>query len=84
MSQIEREHRFGWQETLFRELDTLRQAVAEQQDSLEAITQDDFSHLFGTYERLEKLLAAPGDINRHDLMNVLAAMRGYAEMLSEE
>ena len=34
--------------------------------------------------RLEQMLADPEPADRHDLMNVLAALRGYAEMLRED
>ena len=46
---------------------------------------DDFRRLFEGGQRLTDMLAdtAP-PASRHDLMNVLAAIRGYAELLSED
>ena len=84
MAHMEQEYTFGWEAPLLRELDTLRQSVAERLDSLADITRDDFDHLFDVSERLQALLAESRDIDRHDLMNMLAAMRGYGEMLRED
>ncbi|MGB1142143.1 MAG: response regulator, partial [Halioglobus sp.] len=84
MSHIEQDYAFGWEGPLLRELDTLRQSVAAQRDALADITRDDFDHLFEVSERLQTLLAESRDVDRHDLMNILAAMRGYGEMLRED
>jgi class 3 adenylate cyclase/CheY-like chemotaxis protein len=84
MSHIEQDHTFGWETALLRELDTLRQSVADQGDSLPEITRDDFDHLFEVSERLRTLLEDSRDVDHHELMNMLAAMRGYGEMLRED
>ena len=84
MSHIEQDYAFGWEGHLLRELDTLRQSVAAQRDTLPDITRDDFDHLFEVSERLQTLLGESRDVDRHDLMNILAAMRGYGEMLRED
>ena len=52
---------------------------------LGADASEDFSHLLDAFGRLEILLAAmPGGDNEHDVMNALAAIRGYTEMLQED
>jgi class 3 adenylate cyclase len=54
-------------------------------NDLDEQTVDDFGHLFDGAARLETMLATEGDsVDRHDLMNILAAIRGYAEMLRED
>jgi class 3 adenylate cyclase/CheY-like chemotaxis protein len=63
----------------------LRELFSSAPDSLDPDTTDDFSHLFEGGRRLEKMLEAPeSKDSNHDLMNVLAAIRGYAEMLRED
>jgi len=48
-------------------------------------TTEDISHLLEASGRLQALLGASGHtVNHHDLMNVLTALRGYAEMLRED
>lgn len=48
-------------------------------------TADDISHLLDATSRLESMLENTGQpANHHDLMNVLTAVRGYAEMLHED
>jgi len=52
---------------------------------MDSDAREDFSRLFEGATRLERMLADPvRAANRHDLMNVLAAIRGYAEMLRED
>ena len=62
----------------------LRQTFEGLQDRLEQEATADFSHLFSAATRLEQMLGDPEPADRHDLMNVLAALRGYAEMLQED
>jgi len=68
-----------------RNLEALRQEFSIQQSHLGELTLGDFTHIFDAASRLEHLLAA-GELatNTHDLMNVLTALRGYAEMLRED
>ena len=48
-------------------------------------TVNDFLHLFEAAKRLEQMLVTPDQApNTHDLMNVLTALRGYAEMLRDD
>ena len=75
----------GWSELLFRSMAKLRELFDSALDCLDPDTTDDFSHLFEGGRRLEKMLGEPeSKDSNHDLMNVLAAIRGYAEMLRED
>ncbi len=48
-------------------------------------TVDDISHLLEAANRLDTMLSSTEQpANNHDLMNVLTALRGYAEMLRED
>jgi class 3 adenylate cyclase len=70
----------------------LLRAVVELKELFDALegelgehSREDFVHLFEGAQRLERMLDAEGEsVDRHDLMNVLAALRGYAEMLRED
>jgi len=74
-----------WREPLLEMVAELRQLQAGAQGDMDAGTADDFSRLL---EALERLRPSPGSpeaqASRHDLMNVVAAIRGYAEMLRED
>lgn len=70
---------------MLREVSALRQALAALPEALGQPSRDDFDHLFDAAGRLEKMLDSAGRAaDTHDLMNVLAAVRGYAEMLRED
>ncbi len=71
-----------WSDLLLRAMAELRELLSDLEGELEAQTLDDFSHLFGGAERLDTLLEA--NPNKHDLMNVLTGIRGYAELLRED
>ncbi len=74
-----------WIDDLLRAIGTLRRAFATLQEQLGEQTVDDFSHLLDAASRLEQLLGTADPVaNSHDLMNVLTALRGYAEMLRED
>ena len=74
-----------WIDRLLREIGTLRQEIATVQEHLGAETVDDCAHLLDAASRLEQLLGTVEQAaNTHDLMNVLTALRGYAEMLHED
>ncbi|MDG1943449.1 MAG: adenylate/guanylate cyclase domain-containing protein [Halioglobus sp.] len=74
-----------WIPQLSREIQTLRQEFVALQENLDEQTSDDFSQLFDAARRLEELLSrAGGGSHTHDLMNILTALRGYAEMLRED
>jgi class 3 adenylate cyclase len=70
---------------LLRALAELRETFAATQEHLPAESLEDFSRLFEGGNRLEAMLArAAADIDQHDLMNIFAAIRGYAELLQED
>ena len=74
-----------WSDVILRAIVELRGLFDSMRDRLEATALDDFNHLFEGADRLETMLAAPETRDStHDLMNVLAAIRGYAEMLLED
>ena len=75
----------AWIDVLLRDIALLRRQVAELDDSLDAATADDFGHLLDAAGRLEAMAVASGAAaNTHDVMNILTAVRGYAEMLRED
>jgi class 3 adenylate cyclase len=74
-----------WSELLLRSMAELRELFTSQGQQLGQDSASDFDHLFEGGRRLNEMLAEPGaPASRHDLMNVLAAIRGYAEMLLED
>jgi len=74
-----------WSAHLLREIGTLRREFANRQGQLGEQTVDDFCHLLDAASRLEQLLdATDQNVSNHDLMNVLNALLGYAELLREE
>lgn len=74
-----------WVDPLLRAIAQLRELFATAQARMDSDAREDFSRLFEGATRLERMLADPVQAaNRHDLMNVLAAIRGYAEMLRED
>lgn len=74
-----------WSELLLRSMAELRELFAALGEQLEQASADDFSHLFEGGRRIARALAEPdGTTSRHDLMNILAAIRGYAELLRED
>jgi len=75
----------AWIDHLKREIELLQQEFAGSGTQLSADTRDDFSHLFDAAVRLQQMLGHAGQsANQHDVMNVLTALRGYAEMLRED
>ena len=75
----------GWSDLLLRAIVELRELSTSLRDFLGEDTREDLSRLFDGAARLEQMLADPEQReNRHDLMNALAAIRGYAEMLRED
>jgi adenylate cyclase len=74
-----------WASSLLSDITALRQQFADLRDKLGAETADDISHLLDAAIRLETMLTNSAQpANKHDLMNVLTAVRGYAEMLRED
>ena len=75
----------GWTDLLLRAIVELREFHGRAQANLDSQTLEDLSSLFDGAQRLEQMLAnTEQQTNRHDLMNILAAIRGYAEMLRED
>ncbi|MEM9257035.1 MAG: adenylate/guanylate cyclase domain-containing protein [Pseudomonadota bacterium] len=75
----------GWPGQLLQRLKALRDEHERAAVSLEGSSQDDMQHLWEAAERLSAILAPESpETSTHDLMNVLAALRGYAEMLRED
>jgi class 3 adenylate cyclase/CheY-like chemotaxis protein len=74
-----------WSDLLLRALAELREIYDSLEAGLEEQTADDLAHLFDGGKRLEDMLSASSEsVDRHDLMNVLAALRGYSELLRED
>jgi adenylate cyclase len=75
----------SWSDILLRSLVELRNCYQQLHPQLPPDALEDFSHLFEATERLDGLITAEMSRDkRHDLMNVLAAIRGYSEMLQED
>jgi adenylate cyclase len=74
-----------WIDQMRRDFEALRQEFSIHQDQLGELTLGDFTHIFDAANRLEQMLdTAELATHSHDLMNVLTALRGYAEMLLED
>ena len=75
----------GWNELLLRSIAELRELQNSLTGQLDDDAREDLSRVFDGAGRLSQMLANPEQRNNsHDLMNVLAAIRGYAEMLRED
>tara|TARA_R110001599_G_scaffold353527_1_gene593574 strand:+ start:9634 stop:11085 length:1452 start_codon:yes stop_codon:yes gene_type:complete len=74
-----------WSDLLLRSIAELRELFSGYREGLGAESVTDFDHLFEGGRRLTTMLAeTESTTSRHDLMNVLAAIRGYAELLAED
>ena len=75
----------AWGDHLLRAITQLRELFSGRQAELDSEALEDFSRLFEGANRLQRMLGdATKRNNTHDLMNALAAIRGYAEMLRED
>ena len=75
----------GWIGRLIGEIETLRREFAQNRERMRADSIEDFAHLFEAADRLKRLAGTAGQAaTTHDLMNILTALRGYAEMLRED
>lgn len=75
----------NWSAHLLDDIAGLKDGFNALGDDINAETLEDFHSLFAAAQRLQELLnAADRAADTHDLMNVLAAVRGYAEMLQED
>ena len=74
-----------WSELLLRSLAEVRELFSRLEDELGPASGDDLAHLLEGGSRLKRMLDSDAEQpSSHDLMNVLAAIRGYAEMLLED
>ena len=74
-----------WSDLLLRALAELRSVFSTLESQLDATAKDDFSRLFDGAQRLENMLDQASDkVDSHDLRNILAAIRGYSEILHED
>ncbi|MEM8659647.1 MAG: adenylate/guanylate cyclase domain-containing protein [Pseudomonadota bacterium] len=74
-----------WSDMLLRCIAELRELTTEQKAPLDEDAQADFEHLFAGGNTLTQMLGTHDSRhNRHDIMNVLSAIRGYAELLHED
>ncbi|MFV0278394.1 MAG: adenylate/guanylate cyclase domain-containing protein [Parahaliea sp.] len=70
---------------MLRTLIELRDLYQRDRNQLDDMAREDFDKLFQAGASLNSRLAEAGDREgRHELMNVLAALRGYCEMLRED
>ncbi|MEH6635716.1 MAG: adenylate/guanylate cyclase domain-containing protein [Halioglobus sp.] len=75
----------AWSVQLLQTSAQLRALLSTQLADLPEQATEDFAKVFEAADRLETMLGdATQKDNTHDLMNVLAAIRGYAEMLRED
>ena len=72
-----------WSDLLLRAMAEMRELYNQMEARLEEPTRDDFSHLFEASTRLDQMLQQSNP-DRHDLMNILSAIRGYGELLRED
>ena len=74
-----------WSAQLLRAITALRKEFADLQDQLGEETVDDFDHLLEAASRAEQMLDGAAHVaSSHDVMNVLTALLGYAELLRED
>ena len=70
---------------MLRALAELRGVLSGLESQLDDTARDDFSRLFDGAQRLEDMLDQASDkVDSHDLRNILAAIRGYSEILRED
>lgn len=71
----------SWSDDLLRELRVLAQCDTTEIAAQSTEADDDLQHLLDAGQRLQNVLV--DDSDRHELMNVLTAIRGYTEMLQD-
>jgi class 3 adenylate cyclase len=76
----------AWSDHVFKAISELRSFSAGDSDRISGQQKEDLDRLFSSGAALEALLSNHSEDRQqlHDLRNVLGAMRGYAELLSEE
>jgi class 3 adenylate cyclase/CheY-like chemotaxis protein len=72
---------YGWSDHLLREMGQLQASAETLGPVLQEESRDDLEHLLDAGTRLGRVLDSANDT--HELMNVLTAIRGYAEMLQD-
>ncbi|MEH6568439.1 MAG: adenylate/guanylate cyclase domain-containing response regulator [Halioglobus sp.] len=74
-----------WSDAFPLPIEELHACYQRSQADLGAAALEDFSRLFDATARLQQLTSATlSEINSHDVMNALSAIRGYTEMLLED
>ncbi len=74
-----------WKAALLDEIRALPDDFSALGEQFGEETRDDISHLLDAATRLDSMLSSTDQAaNTHDLMNILTALRGYAEMLRED
>ena len=73
-----------WARRILSSAGPLRAAVARPTVSIDSPMDADVRALEEGFLRVEELLATPTPEINHDLLNLIGAVRGYAEMLFEE
>ena len=74
-----------WSDFLLRALAEVRSVSSSLASELDATARDDFARLFDGAQRLEDMLDQDSEkVDSHDLRNILAAIRGYSEILQED
>ncbi len=85
MSSLDHHASSLWSDALLRTVIELREHYQRIRTLICEDTQNDFNKLFEGVDRLDGLIDSGSDrSSRHELMNVLAAIRGYAEILQED
>ncbi len=72
-----------WSDLLLRATAELREIYQRHVGELDRSAHEDFSKLFESSLRLDRLLARES-VDRHELRNILSALQGYGEMLRED
>lgn len=73
-----------WARRVVDAVDPLRQVMSRSSISVAGASEQDIKALLDASSRLENMMGGSDSEARHDRMNVIGAIRGYAEMLSED
>ncbi|EED36145.1 adenylate/guanylate cyclase [Luminiphilus syltensis NOR5-1B] len=73
-----------WAQKVLDAVGPLRQAAARRSIAVSDHTRQDIDSLLDAGDRLNELMSGDSSSKNHDLLNVIGAIRGYAEMLNEE
>lgn len=73
-----------WAQRVVVAVGPLRAAASRDSISMTDIAREDVTALLDAAKKLENLMESESEHKRHDTMNVIGAVRGYAEMLRED